>query len=131
MWKMGWSPCTNSHLKRPVASGGREKELGGNAGSEERKRWSLRWSMSSKDPVRSFSRAENGWRRLGQSCQRRPNVNGGWQLLASTIERKERLASCATVSRSSDKKLRSSRSPDGDRLNGEVAAELFMSCGEK
>jgi hypothetical protein len=56
---------------------------------------------------------------------------GGWRLLASTKERNERLAGCATVSRSSEKKLMLSRSPDGDGLNGEVAVTLFMAGGEK
>jgi hypothetical protein len=31
-------------------SGGGEKKLGGGVGLEERKRWSLRWYVSSMDP---------------------------------------------------------------------------------
>jgi hypothetical protein len=47
-----------------------------------------------------------------------------------TMERKERLAGCATIFSSSEKKLRSSRSPD-DGLNREDAAALLMADGEK
>jgi hypothetical protein len=43
----------------------------------------------------------------------------------STIEGKERLDGCAKVRSSSEKKLRSSHSPDGDEFGGAAGVALF------
>jgi hypothetical protein len=127
---MGWSPCIISHLWRPKASGGGEKELGGGAVSVEQMRWSS-WCLESF--MGSWTRMAKTGGCPDKAAHDGPTVvaDGGAERQRHQKRRKTSQVSAQSLGTTRGGRKTSCRSPEATDSMERLPVALFMAGGEK